>query len=425
MSQPTFRSRVREPLGVANCWRENSDNAREKRRENLVSLRPSARGTLTRAPRVWARLRVASFRAMEPPAVPRAVERLSAATLRNSSSGATSISTEAVFFGDPRPSLAAALRRTTEAWGFSYAVFWREEDDFARCVFHAADCVEKEEAATLRQVRFHPGRGAVGRAMRDRRGFDLCANLADMDETTFAKQELVAERGTRNVVCCRVRGGVLELGTAGDLCPVHISGACPCASITPVAPRRASFEASLNNDNEHRRSPLRVGSSNERAWREIEARAREGAELDSLLGLFDAWHGGGQRPSHPDASPSPPPAPSPAEAGRRRRRSSGSGSDVGFPGEGRNAAQERTQSSPPPKWGAEPAPAVQSPRRRRRRARGPTPNTTKGGDERVRARFESVRHFLDDVAREFDRVSDLDVLESADGEDAREATKNQ
>ena len=277
MSQPTFRSRVREPLGVANCWRDNSDNAREKRRENLVSLRPSARGTLTRAPRVWARLRVASFRAMEPPAVPRAVERLSAATLRNSSSGATSISTEAVFFGDPRPSLAAALRRTTEAWGFSYAVFWREEDDFARCVFHAADCVEKEEAATLRQVRFHPGRGAVGRAMRDRRGFDLCANLADMDETTFAKQELVAERGTRNVVCCRVRGGVLELGTAGDLCPVHISGACPCASITPVAPRRASFEASLNNDNEHRRSPLRVGSSNERAWREIEARAREGA----------------------------------------------------------------------------------------------------------------------------------------------------
>ena len=80
---------------------------------------------------------------------------------------------------------------------------------------------------------------------------------------------------------------------------------------------------------------------------------------------------------------------------------------------------------PPPKWGAEPAPAVQSPRRRRRRARGPTPNTTKGGDERVRARFESVRHFLDDVAREFDRVSDLDVLESADGEDARDATKNQ
>lgn len=43
----------------------------------------------------------------------------------------------------------------------------------------------------------------------------------------------------------------------------------------------------------------------------------------------------------------------------------------------------------------------------------------------MRARFESVRHFLDDVAREFDRVSDLDVLESADGEDARDATKNQ
>lgn len=70
-------------------------------------------------------------------------------------------------------------------WGFTYAVFWKEcQGTFGRLELYATERLRGAELSRMKHGHggtfCEPGQGAVGRAMRDPRGFDLVANTHDM-----------------------------------------------------------------------------------------------------------------------------------------------------------------------------------------------------------------------------------------------------
>ena len=171
-----------------------------------------------------------------------------------------------------------------------------------RCVLLAGERVPDTELARIqrRDLFCEPGEGPVGRALRDPRGVDFCANIDDLDDATLPN---TTEHRTRpkHIVCCRVEGGVVEMGTTKNLCSIHISGTCRCA-LLPT--RRLTRNDSPADARRH--SPLRMGVTSARA----QQRNKMAEDLDNLLGLFDQWgtRALGTPPPSPGARGTPPPS---------------------------------------------------------------------------------------------------------------------
>ena len=188
---------------------------------------------------------------------------------------------------------------------------------------------------------FRAGEGAVGRALVDPRGFDLCSHVGALNETTFSRQKEAATDCINHVVCCRVKGGVVELGTSGMLCPRHISGACPCAASMATMP---NLQRPRHSDPIGYRSPLRRSSGSailreetERLNTELE-RAKFKSTMDSLIDIFDEMWFGGSETLQLEASPTSAPEQSQPQQRPPRPHRQLSSDDIAQIGTGTGAA---------------------------------------------------------------------------------------
>lgn len=165
-----------------------------------------------------------------------------------------------------------------------------------RCELYATERARGTELARIQgktEGTFcEAGEGAVGRAMRDPRGFDLCANIHDLDDATLTTTTPDCF-DVKNIVCCRVEGGVVELGTTNHLCSIHISGACPCAQYAGRHPGKQDRSLSVGDHRRH--SPL----SSSIITSQTHANNQLNQQLGDLLGLFDRWHGPASPPTTP------------------------------------------------------------------------------------------------------------------------------
>ena len=261
-----------------------TDNAREKARKSRVAP-PCPGHTHTRSQGLATARRVISRD--EPPAVPRAVERPPRRRC------GTRLPVRRPFdrgclFGDLALSRGGAASH--DRGGVQLRGFWREEDDRAlRPMLQTASRRRRRRlgAGALppwpRRGRARHARPARFRPVRQPRGHGR-------DHV----REAGARRGARHENACAAAFVAASSSLAPRAtCRAHQRGVS--VRLNHLSPHAEPLLKLPQQRQRACRSLLRVGSSNERAWREIEARAREGAEPTAYSPLTRG--GGGQRPT--------------------------------------------------------------------------------------------------------------------------------